>query len=217
MPTIWFAAKLDNLAEVERHVDEEPGLLDAQDDEERTPLIYAAQEGHVGVALWLVEKGAAIDVQDYEGSTALWWACHNGNISLVRLLMRRGADPTIANSAGWTPLIAACAWGQPEITRLLLGHPSVKASINRRNDDGQTALWMACKRGRVAKVRALLENGADLTVADREGITPMAIAKRDLTWEEQEDGATAEGRRECVAALKVRSRFLLFIPQHLRF
>jgi hypothetical protein len=49
-------------------------------------------------------------------------------------------------------------------------------------------------------VRALLENGADPTIADKEGITPMAIAKTaSLPY-----GITAGGRWECVAALEVR-------------
>jgi hypothetical protein len=52
-------------------------------------------------------------------------------------------------------------------------------------------------------VQALLESGADPTIADNDGTTPMAIAKQDPDDDDIECGASAEGRRECVAALKV--------------
>jgi hypothetical protein len=62
-------------------------------------------------------------------------------------------------------------------------------------------MWEACYRGRGVVVRALLEGGADPTIARNNGTTPVAIVKQinDLRYP-----VTAEGRRECVAALEVR-------------
>jgi ankyrin repeat protein len=82
---------------------------------------------------------------------------------------------------------------------VLLGHPSARATINFRDNDGETALWAACQMGRGGVVRALLENGADPTIAHNDGTTPMAIAKQGHT-----SVISVEGRRECVAALEVR-------------
>jgi hypothetical protein len=59
-------------------------------------------------------------------------------------------------------------------------------------------------------VRELLERGADPTIADNKGITPMAIAKQDPP--SSPPGITAEGRLECVAALEVRLS-VLFVTQ----
>jgi ankyrin repeat protein len=118
---------------------------------------------------------------------------------LVTLLLERGADPTIAMDRGSTPL--GRATDHLEIVRLLLGHPSVKAFINFRDDHGGTALYWACHGGREGVVRALLASGADPTITRTDGTTPMAVAKQSVpVWLK---GVTAEGRRECVAALKV--------------
>jgi ankyrin repeat protein len=85
-------------------------------------------------------------------------------------------------------------------------------------------MWWACYMGRGEVVRALLESGADPKVAHNEGTTPVAIAKGDRPF----SSISAEGRRECVAALEVRlascsiSIFCsllcsLSIPDHLLF
>jgi ankyrin repeat protein len=197
---IWDAAKAGDLAEVERLVGQDPGLLDAKDGFfGGAPLMLAAREGHVGVVRWLLDKGAAIDHIDNIGSTALWRTCCEGRLPVVRLLLERGADPTIADHGGSTPLMTASYQGHVEVVRSLLGHPSAKTMLNRRDRYGKTALWEACYYGRGGVVRVLLESGADPTIAFT-GITPMAIAR--LTPSSR--FISAQGRREAVAVLEVR-------------
>jgi ankyrin repeat protein len=200
MTSIWRASNEGNLAEVERLVGQDPGLLNAGGRHGHTPLILASERGHVGVVRWLLDKEAAIDERDCFDWTALWLACSYGRAPVVRLLMERGADPTIANGLGATPLMAASNGGHLEVVRLLLGHPSAETIINCRDHYGKTALSEACDYGRGGVVRALLGSGADPTIAHNNGRTPMAMAKQlDLL----PYGATVEGRRECVAALEV--------------
>jgi ankyrin repeat protein len=194
---------------VQRLVEHDPALLNAKTGGGWTPLMWASRDGHEGVVRWLLDKGAAMDAQDNIEHTSLWLASWRGRTPVVRLLLERGADPTIADYMGLPPLLIASDRGHLEVVRLLLGHPSAKSIINHRDNHGRTALWWACSSGCGGVARALLESGADLTIAASDGTTPTAIAKQDA------DGDNSpEGRRECVAALEVRS-YLSPVPQHL--
>jgi ankyrin repeat protein len=199
MVDIWKAAGAGDVDAVERLVGHDTGLLDARSLRGWTPLMYASEEGHGGMVGWLLARGAATNARFANGHTALSLASQKGRTPVVRLLLEAGADPTIAGAEGSTPLITASRSRHLEVVRVLLGHRGGKTTINRRGSGGQTPLWWACYCGRGAIVRALLQSGADPTVADTLGAIPVTIAKHaDLPY-----GATAEGRRECVAALEV--------------
>jgi hypothetical protein len=174
--SIWDAAEAGDLAEVQRLVGQELGLLNAKDPYKWTPLMRAADEGHVDVVRWLVDQGANVNESSPYRSTALGLASCEGHTPVVQLLLERGADPAIANN-GRTPVMEASARGQMEAFRCLLDHPSAAATINHRDRCGMTALWLACgfSHGRLLKL--LLERGADPTIATNSGSTPMARAK----------------------------------------
>jgi hypothetical protein len=89
MSDIWMAAHWGDLAEVERLVGQDAGLLDARGGPFRqTLLMYASCMGHVGVVRWLLDQGAATDERDeYEEGTALIFACSAGRLPVVRLLV----------------------------------------------------------------------------------------------------------------------------------
>jgi ankyrin repeat protein len=112
-----------------------------------------------------------------------------------------------ADSGGWTPLIVASQEGHISVVHLLLGHRSARGTINRRNHAGKTALGWACHYGHWKVARALLKSGANPTIADVDGTTPMAIAKR----RPEDHVISSNGRRRCVAVLEV-SLYLLLCP-----
>jgi uncharacterized protein len=155
-----------------------------------------------------LDRKAAINERDDIGDTALWLACYEGRLTLVRLLLESGADPTIATKGGETPLMVASSRGHLDVLRFLLGDSSAKNTVNYRYQGGETALLYACVKGHGGVARALLESGADPTIADRNGITPMIIAKTHPC----SHGFSAEGRRECAAALEVRSLSSPLLP-----
>jgi ankyrin repeat protein len=71
----------------------------------------------------------------------------------------------------------------------------------------------ACYYGCGGVVRVLLEHGADPTIANDDGETPMAVAKENPDM----DIISAEGRLECVAALEVSLDFSPSVPHYLSF
>jgi uncharacterized protein len=205
--SIWHAAAAGDLAEVKRLVRQEPGLLNAEyGDSGMTPLMLASEKGHLEVVRWLVDKGAALNEQQMFGGTALGMASYCGHPSVVKLLLDRGADPTLTYIGGSTPLMGAASGAHLEIVRLLLRNPIAKETIDFVDDNGHTALYRVCHSGRAGPgagvVKALLEGGADPTIAANDGTTPMAIAKQ-VADPRRITGVSAEGRLECVAELEV--------------
>jgi ankyrin repeat protein len=164
---------------------------------------------------WLLDQGSAATESKLSGETALRLACEWGHTPAVRLLLDRGADPMIARDTD-EPLLEGASWrGYHEVVRLLLGHHGVKGTINHRDQSGRTALWQACFYGRDWLVRALLESGADSTIADNNGTTPMAlITQNRIRPHVYRPRNPFEGREECLAELMVRhSHASLSLPQ----
>jgi ankyrin repeat protein len=219
MGDIWEAATAGDLGDVEALVGEDPGLVDAKGFGGLTPLILAASGGHEGVVRYLLDNGAGIN-ECTEGSvTALYSASMDGFTPVVRLLLQRGADQTIAQKGGWTPLMEASNFGHLEIVRLLVDAPGVKTIIDsvENMEVGGTALYRACEWGHAEIARALLACGADPTIADRDGKTPMTIAKEVPQQDDdvpEHEKISAEGRLECVALLQVSRSLAVSSLQH---
>jgi ankyrin repeat protein len=164
---------------VERLLGQDPSLINARGYLDWTLLMGASFDGHVGVVRVLLGKGAAINEQGSYGTTAFSRASSEGRWSVLQLLLERGADPTLPKD--YSPLIRASEKGSIGIVHSLLKQPTVRATINIRCRFGQTALWSACFWGNPDVAKALLERGADPSIADEErGLTPMAIAKQKL-------------------------------------
>ncbi|KAL6889127.1 ankyrin repeat-containing domain protein [Trichoderma evansii] len=84
------------LAVVEIFEAKEPALLDTCDSDGRSPLSYAAENGHDDIAQFLLAKGAAEAKSGRTyGRTPLHWAALKGHPGIVRLLLAAGVDPLI--------------------------------------------------------------------------------------------------------------------------
>ena len=72
-----------------------------------TPLTFAAREGDLESATYLLDAGADINQSTEYGWTPLLTATNNRHYQLGALLVSRGANPNLANKGGWTPLYLA--------------------------------------------------------------------------------------------------------------
>jgi ankyrin repeat protein len=67
--------------------------MDLKDSYGRTPLSWAARNGHEAVVKLLLEKGAELETKDvYYDQTPLSWAARNGQEAVVKLLLEKGAQ-----------------------------------------------------------------------------------------------------------------------------
>jgi uncharacterized protein len=110
------------------------------------------------------------------------------NRAMVELLLEAGADAVTPSEGGVTPLMWAARGGHVGSTRALLAHGC--GDIDARDRDGRTALWWSCYRWYANAVLLLLEAGADMRIAERQGRTPLDVARES-------------GHHDCVAVLEV--------------
>ena len=154
---LFESAQLGNLDKVERLVSEGTAV-DAKDPDHRTPMMFAAFNGHTAVVGFLVGKGAEVDNKDINGRTALMYASSGPFAETVDLLVKRGADPNVQGTLeGFTPLMTAAAEGLVDVVRLLLAAGADRAIEDK---DGDTALSFARANGHT-EVVTLLESPPD--------------------------------------------------------
>jgi ankyrin repeat protein len=78
-------------------------------------LHYAATNGHLKIATYLLDKNAYVDPESPNGTTALMMAARGGHIELVKLLLERGADLSKVNGVNMTAIDFAEQHNQTEI------------------------------------------------------------------------------------------------------
>ncbi|OPB39220.1 hypothetical protein A0O28_0049260 [Trichoderma guizhouense] len=159
---------------------------DLKDTYGRTPLSWAAENGHVAVVALLLKTGQ-VDAgsEDKWNQTPLLYASANNHEGIVELLLENGvnvdsknidmdADAKIIGAySGRTPLLYASANDYVTIVKLLL---EKGASIDTRDMDGKTALAFAAEGGHERTVQLLLDNGADVNIRDNQDWTPLSWA-----------------------------------------
>lgn len=150
---LLLAARKTDQVELVRFLHERaPALLDERDTAGRTPLSWAAEQGHLSVLRFLGERGALVDASDASGHTPLFQAVLAGQREAAQLLITRGANVNVRDQYGDTPLIMASAKGHAALVRLLL---EARADAKVKNQEGRTALERAAND----EIRRLLRGG----------------------------------------------------------
>jgi len=132
---------------------------DQPDRRGRTPLSWAARNGHTEVVKALLSDGRVDpNRQDNGGLTPLSWAAENGHTEVVKILLSDGrTDPDRQDNDGITPLSCAAGNGHTEIVKILLSDGRVNP--DRQDNGGQTPLSLAAKNGYTEVVKILLSDG----------------------------------------------------------
>ncbi len=122
-----------------------------------------------------IEKLDDINFRDQTtGYTLLIYAIGYDNIEVVKCLINNGASLKIPVKGNLLPVYAAGILGKFEILKYLI---SLGEDIDAKNNEGQTALFFACKNGDLEHVKALVELGANINSRCAENrITPLIYA-----------------------------------------
>lgn len=116
------AADDGNVTALSKVLKRRPGLVEAKEAGDHTPLHLAACSGHADAAEVLLASGAKIDAPDVCGWTALHTAVVRNHIDVVKLLLAKGAEVNATDRNGQTPLRLALKYRRPEIAELLRRH-----------------------------------------------------------------------------------------------
>jgi len=173
------AAEVGNLTDVERLI-REGASVKARDARGRTALLAATRNDRVAIARALIAAGADVNAKDDIDDSPYLYAGAEGRIEILKMTLAAGADLKSTNRYGGTALIPAAHHGHPEAVRILLGTAIDKDHINKL---GWTALLEAVILGdggptHTEIVRLLVEAGANVNLADRDGVTPLTHARR---------------------------------------
>ena len=159
---------------------------DPNDNWGRTPLSWAAENGHEAVVkLLLAKDGVDPDPNDNRGRTPLSWAAGNGHEAVVKLLLAKDeVDPDSKDDVyGQTPLSWAAGDGHEAVVKLLLAKDGVDLD-SKDERYGRTPLSWAAGNGHEAVVKLLLaKDGVDPDPKDKRGQTPL--------WRAAENGHEA--------------------------
>jgi ankyrin repeat protein len=154
--------------------------VDARDAHGRTALLVATIAGQVDAVRRLLDAEPDVDLQDDQLDNPFLYAGAEGLTEILRLVNEAGADPSLTNRFGGTALIPASERGHVETVRYLLEETDV--DIDHVNRLGWTALLEAIVLGNgdaahQKVVRLLIEHGADVDIADKDGVRPLAHAR----------------------------------------
>ncbi|KAH0426237.1 hypothetical protein CcaCcLH18_10466 [Colletotrichum camelliae] len=142
----------------------------------QTPLHIAVDKGHTKIIIRLLDEGADINAMDYNNVRPLHVAVDNKNSSLIELLLDRGAVTSGPDLDKWTLLHYASSYEQnPDIFQRLLALDH--QYINQEEDFTRwTPLNRATWYGQPSVIIPLLKAGADLSIPDKDGWTPLMTA-----------------------------------------
>ena len=157
-------ARLGEIGAIQKLFDE--GKCDAnfKDEQNITPLHWAAIKGHYALCHFLLQAGADVNAKggDVDASPVLW-AARSCNYYVVNLLLQHGADAMATDDQGFNLLQNATMDGNVYQLVMLL-HADIPVDVPDAH--GHTSLMWAAYKGFPPCVEVLLLWGASVT-ADR--------------------------------------------------
>jgi len=146
--------------------------VDAADSFGRTPLMFAAEQGHLFLVKDIIRWGADVNAATAKGETVIMLAAEGGKPDTVRQLLDSKANPHAVDAAGYTAVMMAAKSGSLEVLSALV---RTGADVNVAAPDGETALVLAEENGNQELINALLQANANPNTIYA-GMTPLMRA-----------------------------------------
>ncbi|XRM44278.1 hypothetical protein ABZX51_007425 [Aspergillus tubingensis] len=159
IPLMWAVSKGSDVIVAEL-LSSNPGNVDHQDKQGRTPLSLAAESQYPSIMDLLLDFGANPSIEDNDMDVTLTRAIRTQRTNIVqKILVVPNAGLNHRIRGGVSPLTLAVKLGLTQITELLLRY---EADVHAEDEDGYTPLGWAVIKGQKAIVGLLISFGADL-------------------------------------------------------
>jgi ankyrin repeat protein len=173
------AAARGDSAEIERLV-ARGAKVDVRDGYGRTPLHVAAYGRHADAMRALVKAGANPNALEHDRYDIVTIAAVADDLPTLKVALALGASAkNVTSRYDGTALIAAAHLGHDQVVAELI---KAGAPLDHVNNLGWTALIESIVLGNggrrhTATLEALVQAGANVNLADRNGQTPLALAR----------------------------------------
>ena len=154
--------------------------INVRDAQGRTSVMIATYQHNTEMVRALLQAGADVNIRDNNKENPLLHAAAQGWLDILRLAIEAHADTRLTNRFGGISIIPASERGHVEIVQELLTYTDI--NVNHINNLGWTALLEAIILSNGGKahqhiVQLLVDHGADVNLADGDGVTPLQHAR----------------------------------------
>jgi len=138
-----------------------------------TPLHAAIEVGNMEITQFLLDHGARVNARDSLKRTPLMMMDYDAKPQLLQLLLNYGARLNLVDKQKNTILMHFVDYhDNKEIVDMLVRYG---LPVNAVNKEGKTALMIAARNDNSKSVQALLEGGADVSIATQMGETAWSL------------------------------------------
>uniref|UniRef100_T1H9E5 ANK_REP_REGION domain-containing protein n=1 Tax=Rhodnius prolixus TaxID=13249 RepID=T1H9E5_RHOPR len=162
-----------------------PELINVKDQDGYSALHLAVIAGNLSLAKLLLSQGADVNSADNEGHTPAHWATVCGEIASLEYLLSHGGEANIGDVHGGCPLHYAaqmCGPASDMPADRRLGMASLRillengADPNRPDSHGRPPILWAASAGSSEAILVLVNTGANVAAADKDGLTALHCA-----------------------------------------
>ena len=153
-------------------------------DNGKTPLVKSILFGRLDVVKVLLENGADINYPDGSNRYPVYF-CHPHRdkekaVELLKFVLSKGGDKDLNREPGMLVSLCDHEMGPPELIPILVGAGANPNLIFKSKQATPLIAAIQAKKPemRLAYVKALIENKADVNFKDKKGISPLTWAKK---------------------------------------